>query len=216
MTLRWVKTRDLNINLAARKAGFDLNMFDSYPKDIQKSVKSRTINKMNSWLDDEWRKIRENATKSSKRFSDISKGIYVMSLASGFAVQYPLNKSSVIYIGKGAIKNRLDAHFKSSLFDLYRSLHGANFCFHFCEPKRQKAANYYGDVETDLLYKFQELFGDDQRPYPLLNYNSGRTHKYDHDHGRNWHTPLKNSGARYRWVLSPTAVAGWPKKLRDR
>ena len=219
MAFEWIRTDEIDFNMAARIEGFNLGMYEDYPKEVQETIKSRTINRIIKTLDYEWENkvyCHPNKNRFSSKFSDVKRGIYVLSLSSGFAIEYPKGVSNVIYIGKGSSRGRIKSHLKTSLFDLYRSLNGINFRFHFSEPKKQKSPQYYEDVETDLLNEFREIYGDDDElRYPILNYNSGRQHNKAHDHGKNWKAPLKNSGSKFNWEIRPTRKSGWPKKLRD-
>lgn len=217
MAIQWVETADLSIRQSAREVGFDIAQFENFPKDVQETVKSRSINRLIKSLDTIWlENLGLLPNSASKSFREINRGIYILTLSNNLCVQYPKDVSRVLYIGKGAVRLRLDSHFKNSLFDFSRSLKDIDFKFYFCEPKKQKSLHYYHDFETDLLNRFREKYGDRNQLYPLLNYNAGRSHDNAHTHGSGWDNPLKNYKKKYTWILKPTTHANWPKKLRDR
>jgi hypothetical protein len=84
-------------------------------------------------------------------------------------------------------------------------LAGANFDFYFSCPALPGTGNYFVHVEHLMLEYFNEVYGgiDDHRKFPILNKNAGW------DRGFNggtdwWKKPLKASGKRPPWELTPT------------
>jgi hypothetical protein len=220
MAIRWLETASISVRHAAWDEGFDIDRYGDYSEEVRKTVKSKSINSLLRLLDGKWEDARsiipkQDRGKISEVFESAKRGIYIISLEHGFSVSYPKGDSHVLYIGKGAIRSRLRLHLINSLFDFSRSLKDIEFKFYFCEPKKAGYSSYYHDLETDLLNKFKDAFGSTDLPYPLLNYNAGRNHDKEHEHGDGWSRPLANNGRKYKWAIKPTRHAGWPKKLRD-
>jgi hypothetical protein len=124
----------------------------------------------------------------------------VICLSDPFTVQYKLAKSNVIYIGRGVISSRLKSHFERSLFDVMMSLAGVNFSFYLTEPRDHQGAGYFKQLEFDLLENFRSRIGGGA--FPLLNRNAGWDQKLKL--GEGWNKPLKGSGKRPTWAVSPT------------
>lgn len=192
--IRWAVVKDQSLALAAREAGYDITMFNDYPIDVQKTLKYHSIKNVLSNLCDDFE------GETDKTLKDIKQGVYVICLSDPFTVQYGSKRSNVIYIGRGAILGRLKSHFESSLFDVMMSLAGANFDFYLAEPKDKDGDGYFKQLEHNLLAYFWDSIGD--KKYPLLNKNAGTD--LDLKLGVGWNKPLKASGKKPTWAISPT------------
>ena len=89
-----------------------------------------------------------------------------------------------------------------------QSLSGSTFDFSFARPGLSGTSGYYKHVEHRMLEYFSEQYGglDEKRRFPLLNKNAGS------DKGfvggtEWWKKPLKASGKKPRWKLSPTSFS---------
>ena len=93
-----------------------------------------------------------------------SRTVYVIRVGAPFSLSYPLQPSPVVYIGKGAVWNRLSACHSKWISKIQQKL-GTRFEFSFCSPRRQKYENAYAQVEADLIQLFVAKFGT----LPLMN-----------------------------------------------
>lgn len=90
--------------------------------------------------------------------------VYVIRVCAPFSLSYPLQPSPVVYIGKGAVWNRLSASHTKWISRIQKTL-GTKFEFSFCSPRRQKYETAYEQVEADLIQLFVAKFGT----LPLMN-----------------------------------------------
>ena len=193
--IKWTAIRNQSLALAAREAGYDLTMFHDYSRETQAQLPKSAIRIAMRNLD--WAYEEE----TDRDLSSVKKGVYVISISNPFTIQYDGRCSEIIYIGIGAVRGRLESHFKNSLFEFMMSVAGANFDFRICEPKRPGSAVYYKHIEYLLLNKFAERIGDGD--YPLLNKNAGSNKSIDNP-DKGWDTPLKASGKKPIWQIEPT------------
>ena len=80
------------------------------------------------------------------------------------------------------------------------SLAGADFDFYLAEPKDKNGDGFFKQLEHDLLRYFREKIGD--KKYPLLNRYAGTD--VGLKLGEGWNYPMKASGKRPTWAISPT------------
>ena len=202
--IEWSVVKKQSLALAAREAGYDLTMFEDYPKAVQDSLQYYAI-----------KNVLENLCSDFEDYNDkvlgsVKQGVYVICLSDPFTIQYGSKRSNIIYVGRGNIINRLKSHFENSLFDVMMSLAGADFDFYLAEPKDANGDGYFKQLEYDLLYYFKSNIGGDK--YPLLNKNAGTD--VDLKLGDGWNYPMKASGKRPTWAISPTGRRPI-KKLSD-
>lgn len=190
----WTALKGQSLAKAAREAGYDLTMFDQYPVTVQDTLKFHSIRNVLENLSSDYEFATDEILK------DVRQGVYVICLSDPFTVQYGSKRSNVIYIGRGAILSRLKVHFENSLFDVMMSLAGANFDFYLAEPDENKEEGYFKQLEHDLLEYFHEHVGDGK--YPLLNKNAGTN--LDLELGAGWNKPIKGSGKKPTWAITPT------------
>ena len=192
--IHWTPVRDQSLALASREAGYDLTMFEDYPVAVQETLRFHAIKNVLDNLCSDYEDITGQSLK------DVKQGVYVICLSDPFTVQYGTKRSNVIYIGRGMITGRLKSHFENSLFDVMMSLAGANFDFYLAEPKDKNGDGYFKQLEHDLLDYFWERIGDET--YPLLNKNAGTD--IGLKLGAGWNKPVKSSGKKPTWAISPT------------
>ncbi|TDM05711.1 MAG: hypothetical protein C4K60_13370 [Ideonella sp. MAG2] len=198
-TNRWYGLRRQSLAVYARNAGFDLSIFEDYSKSVQAELRSKTIKEA----------MREIEWALKDQHFDLNlakKGVYVISLSNPLTIKYPKKRSQVLYIGRGDIRQRISSHFENKLFDLMRSLSGADFDFDFAVPARPGTRDYYKDVEYQMLEWFNLKFGDQsKRCFPLMNKIKG-TKKNNTSDSEWWTKPLKATGARPLWEITPIAA----------
>lgn len=195
----WYQVKNQSLAVYARRAGFDLAMYDDYGGAVQLELRARAVT--------EAMKSIQLACLEEHGFvlSDVTKGIYVISLANPLSVQYRNRHSQVIYIGRGNIAGRIKSHFEKKLFDFMRDLSGADFDFHFSRPALAGTGDYFEHVEHSMLEYFSDQYAglDDKRRFPILNKNAGAYKGYPGGSDW-WKKPLKASGKRPLWALYPT------------
>jgi hypothetical protein len=195
----WYPVKNQSLAIYARRAGFDLGMYNEYSKDVQFELRARTVT--------EAMKSIEQACWEEHRFdlTCVKTGIYVISLSNPLSIQYRKRRSQVIYIGRGNIFGRIKSHFENKLFDFMLGLSGADFDFHFSRPALQGTGKYFEHVEHLMLEYFSDIYAgmDDKRRFPILNKNAGTFKGYIGGEEW-WKKPLKASGKRPLWEIKPT------------
>jgi hypothetical protein len=141
----------------------------------------------------DWRNIRLYSSENEDVWK-WTQCIYFIRLAPPFQIAYGPNDESnspLIYIGKGAIKQRWAEHTKW-ISDLGHWLPGARYeVWLFQHP-------LCAEIESDALWLFRQAFGR----LPLANRrreNSRKKHEYD----KNLHQ-VSEHDRRYWWALRPT------------
>jgi len=196
----WYKLRNQNLAVFMRDSGFDMAMYTKYSHAVQVEAKKNAIRYAINSLREQFEQ------QTSSNISDIKRGVYVIRLSGGMAVQYDKGRSPVLYIGQGSIETRLKGHYESKLFEFMLSLNGANFDFYVCEPWKPycRRHDYHKQIEHALLASFGETFGGIKKncPFPIMNKISGSNRNLEIE-GNWWRKPLKKSGTKTYWVLSP-------------
>ena len=190
----WISVKKQSLARAAREAGYDLTMFDDYPKAVQDTLRYHSIRNVLDNL------CNDFESETEKYLSNVKQGVYIICLSDPFTVQYGSKRSNIVYIGRGSILGRLKSHFENSLFDVMMSLAGADFYFYLAESTDKNEDGYFKQLEHDLLSSFRSTIGDGK--YPLLNKNAGTN--VNLKLGDGWNKPLKASGKRPTWAISPT------------
>jgi hypothetical protein len=193
----WYVIKNQSLARFANYAGFDLALYDVYSTAARQELRKRAISEA----------IFSMRNDVEERFGfdlrSVNQGVYVITLSNGLAVQYQTKPSDIIYIGMGAIAGRLKNHFQGKLFDFMLGLSGANFDFRFAMPIKNGEAEYYKHVEHLMLEDFQKTFGGlKAKKYPLMNKNAG-SDKKTLQPGVWWRTPMKMTGKKVKWALSP-------------
>lgn len=194
---KWFTIKNQSLARFANYAGFDLALYDVYSPAARQELRKRSISEaifsMRSDVEERY----------GFELKDVTQGVYAISLANGLAVQYKNKPCDVIYIGMGAVSGRLKSHFEGKLFDLMLGLSGANFDFRFSVPFREDEPEYYKHVEHLMLEDFHKTYGGlHDRKYPLMNRYAGSNKKITNP-GAWWRLPLKMSGKKIKWALSP-------------
>ena len=194
----WIEIKKLSLATFVRNVGFDLAIYESYSSSVQLELRRRAITEA-------VRSIKQGFDDQGINISSVKTGVYVISLSSPLSIKYMNGSSQIIYIGRGNLMGRIKTHFEKSLFDFMQSVTGANFDFHFAQPGRQNAANYFKHVEWMMLEDFKNKFGgiSGARPYPILYKNAGSRQNVSETSDW-WKKPLKNSGRKPLWSLEPT------------
>ena len=196
----WYKIANQNLAVFLRDAGFDITVFSGYSAAVQAEARRRSIkNAIDS--------IRDGfEDQTDQRLSDIKRGVYVIRLGSGMSIGYQKGNSAVLYIGQGNIENRIKGHYEGKLFDFMLSLNGANFDFFLCEPWKShyRGKDFHKQVEHQMIADFVQNYAGISERYcfPLMNKIAGSDKKIDIEENW-WRSPLKRSGTKTNWILSP-------------
>src|ERR1700733_2623798 len=159
----WFTIRKQSLAVAARDAGFDLAIYDQYSDDMKPELRKRTIKSIMRQIAFAFEELTESD------LSELSQGVYIISLSPPLTLTYEKKNSEIIYIGLGNVISRIKSHFKRSLFDFMQSLSGADFDFKFSRPHLSYYTDYYKHVEFRMLEYFRASVGS----LPLLNSNAG-------------------------------------------
>ncbi|WP_156025766.1 hypothetical protein [Sulfitobacter sp. 20_GPM-1509m] len=157
----------------------------------------------------QWRKLEPVSVSQTDRAirewlkdldeTEIERGVYVIRFARPYSVNYPNRPSPVLYIGEGDTLKRLQGHLKNWLRDLSKTMPGVWIDARVTQPRVQRNAEAYKEVEADLLSYFCEVYG----AMPLFNKNKeyfGTSNQYT----RTFLNVLNpGSGKGYKWAISP-------------
>lgn len=196
----WYKITGQSMAVFMRDAGFDLTVYDNYSTRVQEEARKAAIKEAMYSL--AW----EFEAQTGADLEGIKRGVYVISIADGLSIKYEQKRSSVIYIGIGNICSRIKQHYEMKLFEFMKSLSGVNFNFHVAEPKKlyYRKNDYHQSVEYYMLERFKEEYGQ----YPLMNKNSGSDKSVGEDE-KWWRKPIKTTGQKIYWEISPTAASNF-------
>jgi hypothetical protein len=183
-----------------RDAGFDMSVFDKYSSEVQAEARKLSIKKA-------LQSLRYNfEDKTSYPLGEIKRGIYVIRLSGSMSIKYQKGNSPILYIGQGNVENRIKGHYQTKLFDFMLSLKGADFDFFVCEPWKSHYRNndFHKQIEFEMLSDFVENYGgiSDRYCFPLMNKISGSNRNLESGE-RWWRKPLKRSGEKIDWILTP-------------
>lgn len=131
---------------------------------------------------------------------DLKRSVYILRLNGPFAIEYPKGNTSVLYIGEGNFKSRLNTHVKEWLCDLEEIVQHFGLTIGVTTPRVRGNAVVYKDVEAILLQSFGELYGT----APLNNKQfefSKITHTYNQ---KDIDSVLKiGRGIKHKWSIKP-------------
>ena len=197
-THNWTMIKDQSLATAARQVGFDLAMYEQYPKKVKDELRKQSVKRALKNIEDAY----EEATE--EYLSDVIFGVYAIRLSKPLTVMYQLKPSQVVYIGRGNVSNRIKQHLNDKLFDFMQSLSGANFDFQILNvvSSYESAQKLHKQIEYDLLKEFASTVTGESRGFPLLNKNAGTSQNVDK--GPKWDHPLRKSSSGIEWELKPT------------
>ncbi len=131
---------------------------------------------------------------------DLSRSVYVLRLNRTFAIEYPKGVSSVLYIGEGNFKSRLDSHSKKWLGELWELIENYGLTIGITTPRVRNNVSAYKDVEAALLSDFAFLYGT-----APLNNKQYEYAKIEHNFDiKDLRTALKiGKGIKHKWSIKP-------------
>ena len=168
----WIKSRGISIRKAANDLGFEIDHLEKFEKRQQKRFRKQIVNSIVRELDEDWEKARETRALWAfpEQLRDVKKGVYVLCLDDRLCVSYKKKLSRVLYIGKGAIRERINGHLKLKLLDFFLQLPGIKFRFYMKQAKRANSPKFFAHYEGHLLTEFEGMYGEK----PLFNKNAGQ------------------------------------------
>ena len=131
--------------------------------------------------------------------SEVDRGVYVIRLSRPYTILYPNRRSPVLYIGEGNTRGRLRSHLSKWVTEFARIIPEMSIDARICQPRVQKNAEAYKEVEADLLSHFCQVYG----AIPIFNRNKeyfGTPNEYT----RKFLDVLNpGRGRGYKWALQP-------------
>lgn len=207
--LYWTSTEPISIRKYASDCGFNLLTLDilKVPDDQRKWIEKKVVTSILADVDAAWAKAEWAAP-----LSQVEKGVYVITMAGNLCIEYKVRPSQVLYIGRGKLRNRLYGHMKNWITYFTESLQDIRFRFWMTEIKVPGSANAFKEVESDLICRFQEKFGE----FPLLNHKNGDVcHKY-HTYGPSLTVPFQNDRSiKAGWSIKPMQENEWFKEIKE-
>jgi hypothetical protein len=195
----WIESRGISIRKAANDLGFEIEHLEKFEKKQQKRFRKQIVNSIIRELDEDWEEARDARSLLGfpEQLRDVKKGVYVLCLDDRLCVSYKKKLSRVLYIGKGAIRQRINGHLQQKLLDFFLELPGIKFRFYMKQAKRTNSPKFFAHYEGHLLAEFEAIYGEKS----LFNKNAGqRGGKKPNKIG--WKLPLKNVKADYKWAIS--------------
>jgi len=210
--VNWTTTDLISVAEVADQLGFDLRKYDFQSAEVQAGMQKAIVDRIIHMIRQSWRDAFDPEPHPSVDFNAIRNGVYVIAIGDGFGVRYPKGTSEVMYIGRGAIANRLRSHLNNWIFEMSRSLKDVSFRFYMEMIGDGRSKGAFKDFEHFMLDGFHAKFGDK----PLLNKIHGRAGTIDHAYEGKWNLPLDNRGKTYLWEINPTKKNRWFKQYEDK
>jgi len=211
--ITWIKTPEpIKLGDYAKDFGIDINTLSYYSEPfstfpwLEGKVRKSILKDIEYYWDD-------NKLESMSCFTKLKKGMYVITLADNIGIEYGEKVSQVLYIGRGAIKQRLNDHLKIWIPAITSSIYDFSLYFWMTELKRKNNSNFFKEVESDLLWEFREEY----KTTPLQNKIMGANHNKYHDYKKGWKRPLWNMSKKLKngWAIRPLGENPWAIKLDE-
>lgn len=203
--IQWIKTESpIRISEYANSLGFNLRTIDDsgLSRDIRETIDGKIRNQIMYYLDEVW----EERSGGTKPLSEVTQGIYSITLSDNLSIDYNGSPSKVLYIGRGRVRSRIYNHLKLWVRYLSDSLQDISLDIWMTEIKVKGNKSAFKEVESDLLNAFYERF----KCYPLQNKKSGDYHGKWHEYADGWNNPLKNpTNIQNGWSIRPLKNNPW-------
>ncbi|NMH63822.1 hypothetical protein [Shewanella salipaludis] len=149
-----------------------------------------------TWANDLLPQILENGLKENQ----LDRSVYVIRLNGPFAIQYPYRATSLLYIGEGNFKQRINSHTKGWLNDLWEIIENHGLTIGVATPRVRNNLSAYKDVEAALIHEFSNLYGT--APINNKQYEYSRLdHNFEVKELREALTIGR--GIKHKWAISP-------------
>ncbi|MBA3015238.1 MAG: hypothetical protein KKD63_03840 [Proteobacteria bacterium] len=213
--IRWARTKDpIKLGDYAKDFGIDINILsyysDSQPFSEFPWLESKVRNSILKDIEYYWEEEKEENMSS---FANVKKGVYVITLMDNIGIEYGKEVSQVLYIGRGALKNRINDHLKIWIPAITNSIYDFSLCFWMTEVKRRNNSDFFKEVESDLLWEFREK----HKTTPLQNKIMGADHNKYHNYKKGWKRPLwkMSKSLKDGWAIKPLGENPWAIKLDE-
>jgi hypothetical protein len=207
INLKWTVMENLDLREIAKSCGFYIEQIGTADQSVRDYLQKKVVEEALEKVKEAW--YRDNNVP----LSDVSSGVYVIALDGGLCVSYggvgSGKNSPVLYIGRGQIASRIKMHLSQWMYDFAASLQNASFKIYMTEVRGKGRSDYFQNLESDLIVKFREKFGDK----PLINKNEGWTHQREHEYSENWKLPIDRRGRRFLWAVQPLPANEWFKEI---
>gem|GEM_PF-987788 len=135
---------------------------------------------------------------------DAKRLVYIIRVTGAFAIRYPKQTTSAIYIGEGDPANRLLAGHSKWLANLLSTINQFGLRIEVASPRRRKTTNFYKCVEADLIELFFKKFG----ALPLFNKQREKKHRDKYVYRKNVKSAMLKrlslgKGTKIKWCLLP-------------
>ena len=162
-------------------------------------------------IEADWRNIRLFCEQDENPF-DWERCLYIVRLGPPYALIYGDNEeliSPLLYVGSGNIGQRWSSH-RDWLNDLGHAIPGGRYEVWVRQPRTQHNANFYSDVEADVLTRFKEATNG-YLPFRNLRVEgTPRQHTYEDG----FFDQIIKVDRRYLWAIFP--IRGTAKEWYNR
>lgn len=205
----WTKSEPVSIRDYGNACGFNLITIDimQLPENQKQWIERKIVSSILAdldylWEEDEW----------PTPLHQVEKGVYVITIARNICIDYKDSYSQVVYVGRGKIRSRIYSHLRNWVYYFSESLQDISFHFWMTEIKIPGSPNAFMDVESDLLCKFKDRFGE----YPILNHKAGNSCTIAHSYDRSLTKPFYNvPNLKTGWKIKPMPKNEWFKEIEE-
>ncbi len=142
----------------------------------------------------------ENSVRFNKALDD--RTLYIMRLCPPFTIAYKNENSPTIYIGRGNFQSRVTAHLRNWIYPLAKHIQDLRIEIRTCQPRARNNVEAYQNAEADIIWEFQEKFGEK----PLKNKAMGDGHPHVHSYPNQGEIWSPGQGNKFFWALRPTEI----------
>ncbi|MCB0086213.1 MAG: hypothetical protein KDE47_34970, partial [Caldilineaceae bacterium] len=156
MKIDWIVKRGYSIDKQLQLDGLSFDAFELIQKSTDRKATNRIKGKIVSRLAKE---LRSDCLENSNGIdiAQIKYGAYCIAVGTGFEMDYTMRTSRVVYIGSGAVYERINAHLKDKLFEFASVLRSIPLRFYITDLSScENALKVQRNLEQALLQKFSE------------------------------------------------------------
>lgn len=135
---------------------------------------------------------------------ELKRSVYIIRMSGSFIIDYPNGPSPVVYVGRGDSVNRLATHLKKWASEVFTWGSDTTIEIRILRPSRKNRADYFKNVEADLLEMFAVRFGG----LPLINSRYEQKYQGLVNYGNSQVTRLNQAigigkGKKHKWAIRP-------------
>ncbi len=209
--VKWMiqKGYSLESHLIAEGMSFDaFDLINRADKKIGKTIRQKIIAQfmkdLRSDFSDEYDEVD---------LLKIKYGVYCISVGTGFEIDYTKRTSRVLYIGSGAVHDRIKQHLSGKLFDFVRALRTIPLRFYICDlTDIEDGKTVQRALEYSLLRQFCEKVDDS---FPLLNKRNAPNKVSRYKFSKGWDFPIQKDRGKNttQWLIKPYDMEMWKGAL---